>query len=213
MHPWPNSIPPLPLPTLTPDPRIPSAYTALITTGQWPHTWFLPTTEPTSWAPDGAAIHAFLAPGEGPVAAPVTPDLVPFACDDAQLFCFDFTTTPPSIRYIDQDVDQWLTVAPSFEALLAQLTWRAPTLAEPITAQQRAHAMLVADGASLPTLFATLREDWPADWAAWLPVLATAPEADRRAAAQEEAAFVRRFMAHRLTPAQHAALVRFDQAR
>lgn len=211
MHPWPTAVPPLALPSLAPDPRIPAEYYQLIAGGQWPHRWFLPTAEPTSWALDGVAIHALLAPaGPGAVQPPLTADLVPFTADGSQFCCFDFATTPPRIRYVDLDVDQWLVVADSFADWWARLTWRPPVLAEPVSAQQLAHALLVADGASLPALFDWMREARPAEWAAWLPVIAAEGEPERRAAAVAEAEFARRFLAGHLTPAQRLALARVD---
>lgn len=206
MLPWPTALPPLDRPTLTDDPRCPVEYLTTLAAGQWCRRWFCPTPEPTSFALDGAPIFALLAPGPGVAQPPLTPTLVPFAVDGPQFFCFDYATTPPSIRYVDTEVDQWLPVAPDFTTFMARLTWRPPILDDFSTAQQQASAWLVADAASLPGLFEWARTTQPADWLTWLGVLRHDADPARAAAAQAELTFIQDFLRPGLTAAQRAQL-------
>ncbi|WP_225048025.1 SMI1/KNR4 family protein [Lacticaseibacillus kribbianus] len=190
---WPTTIPALPLPNLPADPRIPQAYFDLIAQGQWPARYFVPTAEPTSESLTGVSVHAFLAPGSRPL-APLTADLVPFAQDGTQSFCFDFAAG--GIRFVDTDVDQWLTVAPSFEAFVAGLTGEKNAPVTPISNQAFAHALMTATDETLPALCDFAREhDLP--YLDWLPVLGGP-------AARTEAAFALDFLP--LTPAQRIRL-------
>ncbi|WP_262315600.1 SMI1/KNR4 family protein [Lacticaseibacillus parakribbianus] len=190
---WPATIPALPLPNLPADPRIPRAYFDLIAQGQWPRRFFVTTTEPTSESLTGVSVHAFLAPGPRPL-TPLTPDLVPFAQDGSQSFCFDLAHG--GVRFVDSEVDQWLTVAPSLEAFVAQLTWQPPQLVAPVSDQAFYHALMVATDAELPALFDLARAD-KRDYLDWLPFLPTP-------SARAEAAFALQYMP--LTPAQRKLL-------
>jgi hypothetical protein len=168
--------------------------------GRWPYAYWLPTTEPTSDGLDGVAVHAFAHAGPAMTLPGLPADLWPFALDGQQVFA---VATSGAIRYLDLEVDQWLTVAPDFDAFLAQLQWRAPSLAAPFSAQQLAHALLVTDAASLPPLLTELRErhDWPT-YCAWLGYLGQ--QAPLRQVAQEEYCFAQKYLP--LTAPQKAAL-------
>lgn len=199
MFTWPLTLPvpiTLTIPTTAP---LPATYWQLAA-GRWPHAYWLPTNEPTSDGLDGVAVHLFAQAGPKMSIPGLPSNLWPFACDQQQVFA---VAADGTIRYLDLEVDQRLTVAKDFDSFLAQLTWRAPVLTPPFSAQQLAHALLVADAASLPALFTYLREaeDWPA-YGAWLGYLGQRQES--AAAAQEEYAFAAKFLP--LTRQQKAAL-------
>ncbi len=151
---WPLQIlEPAPL-TISKTAPLPPSYWQAVATGRWPKRYWLPTSEPTSDGLDGVAIHALATPGAPTLIPGLPANLTPVAVDGQQVFA---VTEAGIIRYLDLEVDQWLTVAPSWEALVAQLQWHTPTLAAPYSPQQLAHALLVADNDALPALFDELR--------------------------------------------------------
>lgn len=156
---WPLTTPEPAFVTIPPTVPLPPSYWQAVATGRWPKRYWLPTTEPTSDGLDGVAVHAFATAGPQTRISGLPDSLQPLAVDGQQIFAVD---DAGNIRYIDLEVDQWLTVATTWEAFVAQLQWRPPVLAAPYSQQQLAHALLVADNKSLPALFDSLREQ--ADW-------------------------------------------------
>lgn len=149
---WPEEVTPITgLPTIPATAPAPAAYFALVEKGQWPRQFFCPTKEPTSESLTGVSIHALAAVGPKMV-SPLPAHLLPFAKTGAQYWCFDLNTPGPAIRYVDWEVDQWLTVAPDWPGFLAQLTWQPPLLPPAPSPQEFAHAALVCDAAALPAL-------------------------------------------------------------
>ena len=200
MIPWPPAVTPLTvLPTIPRDPRVPEAYFAMVQTGQWPRRDFCPTPEPTSESLTGAAIHAFAGPGPR-LASPLPGHLLPFAADGARYWCFDLTTPGPAIRYIDWEVDQWLTVADSFAQFLNQLKWVPPILTAAPTAQEFAHAALITDAAALPALCDYARTTFAAEhYGEWLAYWLTQP--GLAGPARAELDFARQFRWAAFSPA------------
>ncbi|WP_461214636.1 hypothetical protein [Lacticaseibacillus sp. GG6-2] len=191
---WPLTTPePAPL-TISPAAPLPASYWQAVARGRWPKRYWLPTKEPTSDGLDGVAIHAFATPGPQTRIAGLPETLRPIAVDGQQIFA---VAANGNIRYVDLEVDQWLTVALTWEAFVAQLQWRPPVLAAPYSAQQLAHALLVADNDSLPALFDILRE--AADWEAytqWLVYHRQQP------ATQQEITFALTYLPLRVTQQQ-----------
>lgn len=172
LHTWP--IAPAPkLPTIPKLAGIPNRYWDMVAGGQFPDTFWLATNEPTSDSLDGVAIHAFASEGPQLQVSDLPATCVPFSYDGQQYFCFDLSTNPASIRYIDTDVDQWLTVAPDFDTFLQQLIWRAPTLTQEAYSEQKlGHALLVARGSEIEDLLELARFNWDyrvyGQWLIWL---------------------------------------------
>lgn len=189
---WPDLVtPPATLPTIPQLAAIPADYYALVATGQWPRRYFFPTPEPTSDAIDGAVIHAFATTGPR-LEAPLPANLVPFAKTDARYFCFDLAQNPPSIRYIDTEVDQWLTLAPDWPSFWGQLIWRSPELDEAPSPQAFGHAALVADEAALPAVLSYARMNLPADdYGGWLVYFSRQAKLACSAPFKEELQFAR----------------------
>lgn len=204
---WPNLVvPPAALPTIPQLAAIPADYYALVATGQWPQRYFFPTPEPTSDAIDGALIHAFAAIGPR-LAAPLPAHLVPFAQNDTRYFCFDLAQNPPSIRYIDTEVDQWLTLAPNWASFWRQLVWRSPELDETPSPQAFGHAALVADAAALPAVLSYARMNLAAnDYGGWLVYFSRQAELATTAAFKEEVHFARDYRWQQLAPQIRSAL-------
>jgi hypothetical protein len=168
---WPLTVPePIAL-TIPQNAPLPAAYWQALAAGRWPHNYWLPTTEPTSDAIDGVAIHALAVPGEHTMIAGLPKDWFPIAQDGEQIFAVDATG---AIYYRDLEVDQQLLVGQSWDDFVAQLTWRAPVLTAPFSQQVLAHALLVSDADSLPPLLEILREqgDWSI-YTQWLTYLIT----------------------------------------
>lgn len=203
--PWPLDVTPLTaLPTIPEDPRLPAAYFELVATGQWPEHNFYPTKEPTSDSLTGAYIHAFALPGPK-LASPLPAHLWPFAHDGAQYWCFDLATPGPAIRYLDWDVDQWLTVAPDFNHFIAQLTWQSPALSPTPSPQAFAHAALIADAQALPSLLEYARTALPsAQYGEWLSYWLQQPEL--RPLAVAELTFARQYRWSAFSPRRQQRL-------
>lgn len=155
-------------------PRIPMSYRALCqtTNGGFLTNFSLPTSEPTS---DGLAdvechyLAGIAHNGEAVIQAPDLPDyLVPFSQHQQQYFVFDCqqASAEPPIRYIDTEVDQWLTVADSLDSFLEQLGPKVIDLNpdNELTPLQRNHYLLVAQGAQLDTLLARYEADADKEW-------------------------------------------------
>ncbi|WP_156314283.1 SMI1/KNR4 family protein [Lacticaseibacillus camelliae] len=202
---WPVSLKPLSaLPTLPHDPRVPEAYFALLQTGQWPTRFFCPTEEPTSEGLTGASIHAFATVGPR-LATPLPAHLLPFAADGVRYWCFDLATPGPAIRYIDWEVDQWLTVATDFDQFLARLQRVSPRLSPKPSEQEFAHAALIADEAALPQLAEYARSELPSErYGEWLAFWLKQPLL--RHAAESELAFAHQYRWQAFSPALQSRL-------
>lgn len=164
-----------------PNAKLPASYVTLCqkTNGGFLQRFWLPTSEPTSDGLDHVECHyiAGLATEYQPVidCSDFPAYLIPFSQHQTQYFAFDYQQNPtnPSIRYIDTEVDQWLTVADSFEIFLAQLGTKAIDLSGidefPLTPLQRNHYLLVAHPSELTTLLEHYESDSPKDWfLSWL---------------------------------------------
>lgn len=202
---WPASVKPLStLPTMPRVPEIPAAYFTVLQHGRWPARYFCPTQEPTSEALTGASVHAFAVPGPR-LKTPLPPHLLPFAADGARYWCFDLTTPGPAIRYIDWEVDQWLTVAPDFQHFLKALQWVSPRLPPAPTAQAFAHAALTADAAALASLLDYARSTLPTErYGEWLTYWLAQPPL--QGLAQDELAFAHQYRWQDFSPVLQAQL-------
>lgn len=195
---WPLTTPePAPL-TIAKSAPLPQSYWQAVVTGRWPRQYWLATPEPTSDAIDGVALHALATPGAATSISGLPATWFPIAVNGEQIFA---VATDGAIYYRDLEVDQQLRVAASWDDLVTKLQWRAPSLNEPFSQQELAHALLVADAKSLPPLLEILREqaDWPV-YCQWLAYLVQqAP-----AVIHDEAQFARDFLP--LTPTQRRQL-------
>ncbi|WP_093997943.1 SMI1/KNR4 family protein [Lacticaseibacillus zeae] len=202
MLPWPNKIPQPNLPTIPHTDLIPSTYFSTIKTGCLPKRWWLPTSEPTSDGLDGVGIHAFATPGAAITADDLPADFLPFAHTGHQYFGFDLSHDPRRIRYIDTEVDQWLTVAPDFDTFLKQLQPHPVRLPElPVEPQVFGHMAVIATADDWPALFDHARTFMTgAEIGPWLIWLATSAASAKRQAAAEEYHFLSRYQPNFLTP-------------
>lgn len=161
---------------IAPDSKLPARYREICTqqNGGFLQRFSLATSEPTS---DGLAhveCHYLAGIATDDTIAVIDrspfPDyLVPFSQHQTQYFAFDYQqTAAPSIRYIDTEVDQWLTVAASFDTFLAQLGTKAIDLTaleqHPLTPLQRSHYLLIAQPTALTQLLDHYAIDSPKDW-------------------------------------------------
>ncbi|AST84165.1 hypothetical protein FD49_GL001372 [Latilactobacillus sakei subsp. sakei DSM 20017 = JCM 1157] len=161
---------------IKPNAALPADYLALCqeTNGGFLSRFSLPTSEPTSDGLDHVECHylAGIATGSQTVIEVAQwPDyLIPFSQHGTQYFAFDYQQSPdnPSIRYIDTEVDQWLTVASSFSQFLAQLGTKPIVVPETddltLTPLQRNHYLLIAPAEQLMVLLALYEADSPKDW-------------------------------------------------
>lgn len=179
---WPLNYPEPATLTIPTDAPLPDSYWQQAAHARWPKRWWLATTEPTSDGLDGVGIHALATPGLATTVPSLPKGLLPISVNGQQIFA---VAEDGRIRYLDLEVDQWLTVGQNWADFAAQLVWRAPILAAGFTQQELAHALLVCDAATLPALLNALREQ--ADWAqylAWLTWLATQPTLSQTAKAE-----------------------------
>lgn len=166
---------------IQPNPNLPASYVTLCQqmNGGFLQRFWLPTSEPTSDGLDHVECHylAGLATDDQPVIdCSIFPAyLIPFSQQQTQYFAFDYQHDPtnPSIRYIDTDVDQWLTVATSFESFLAQLGTKPIELAAnddlSLTPLQRNHYLLIAQSSDLTNLLTHYEIDSSKEWfLSWL---------------------------------------------
>ena len=179
LQPWPNLIPRPDLPTIPKTAAIPPAYFKLIQTGILPMNWWLPTKEPTSDAIDGVGIHAFATVGPAMTSSDLPAHFLPFAKTGHQYFGFDLQQELRQIRYIDTEVDQWLTVAMDLPAFMKQLQPHEAKLPEISVARE-----FMAGQAIGP----------------WLRWLAQSKEEAKRQVGMEEFHFLTRYQPNFLTP-------------
>lgn len=202
LQPWPNLIPRPDLPTIPKTAAIPPAYFKLIQTGILPMNWWLPTKEPTSDAIDGVGIHAFATVGPAMTSSDLPAHFLPFAKTGHQYFGFDLQQEPRQIRYIDTEVDQWLTVAMDLPAFMKQLQPHEAKLPEiSVDPQIFGHMAVIATAAEWPALFDYAREFMAGQAIGpWLRWLAQPKEEAKRQVGMEEFHFLTRYQPNFLTP-------------
>ncbi|MFD1430992.1 SMI1/KNR4 family protein [Lacticaseibacillus mingshuiensis] len=198
MHPWPTQITKPVLPTIPQLEQIPASYYRLVHRGIFADRYFLPTAEPTSEAPDGVSLHALATVGPR-LTAPLPDHLVPFAQDGARYFVFDLNAGA-AVRYIDTEVDQWLTIAPTFDDFWTQLQHRKPIFAEGMSKQAFTHFAVIAAPSDVEPALEYAREFLPLkDCLEWLLFFAQQADEAKQATALDEYAFLRRLQREHLS--------------
>lgn len=86
--------------------------------------------------------------------------LIPFFVDDAIYFCFDYqhSSVEPTIRLIDREMDQWLTIAPSFSDFIKNQQLHVETIHMQDTQWITTHTLHQQTGQFYPQTFASLLE-------------------------------------------------------
>ena len=202
MLPWPKKIPQPNLPTIPETDLIPSTYFSIIQNGIFPKNWWLSTSEPTSDGLTGVGLHALATPGPAITSDDLPSDFLPFAHTAHQYFGFDLHHEVRRIRYIDTEVDQWLTVAPDFDTFLKRLQPHPIQLTElPVDPQIFGHMAVMATASDWPALFDHAREFMSGETLGqWLMWLAASDDPAKRQAAAEEYRFLVRYQPNLLTP-------------
>lgn len=194
------------LPTLPPEAPVPSSYWRLVARGAWPKRYWLPTTEPTSDALDGVALHAFATRGPRQTYPALPLTFWPLTANGSQYVGID-TARRNAIRYVDTEVDQWLTVAATVTELLTRLRFQpVPTAIAP-TPQMLAHALLVADATTLGDWLDIARDQLPlTDQLIWLTNIVTTRGLAEQKSALASYRFMRTYQRRALTSSAVATL-------
>lgn len=194
------------LPTLPPEAPVPPSYWQQVAQGSWPKRYWLPTAEPTSDALDGVALHAFATRGPRQDYPDLPVTFWPLTANGSQYVGID-TTRQNAIRYVDTEVDQWLTVAATVTELLTCLRFQPlPVVAEP-TPQLLAHALLVADATTLGGWLDIARDQLPlTDQLIWLTNIVTTRGPAEQKTALASYRFMRTYQRRALTTEVVASL-------
>ena len=127
---------------------------------------------------------------------------MPFAKTGHQYFGFDLQQELRQIRYIDTEVDQWLTVAMDLPAFMKQLQPHEAKLPEiSVDPQIFGHMAVIATAAEWLALFDYAREFMAGQAIGpWLRWLAQSKEEAKRQVGMEEFHFLTRYQPNFLTP-------------
>lgn len=150
----------------------------------------VPTTEPTRDGLDSVGIHYLFGLHEDfgtsllfqehyHVTFSLPEYLIFFSVNEEQLWAFDYsnvTNGEPSIRYIDMDTDQWLTVADNFAHFLDLLQVAPPDINEEkvLSRIEANHGFLLGSDNEIIELLTRFETDSDKNWYFnWLEVLLT----------------------------------------
>lgn len=185
---------------------LPKSYRQAAAESPWPRRFFWPTEEPTSDALDGVFLHYLAQPGQGATHLDLPDYLVPFAHDGQRYFAFDRHDW--AVRYVDVEVDQWLTLAPDFETFWAGLQDHVPLLDADTSDLAFSHYCHVATAADLPALLAYARDTKTvATYQALLLAYAQRRDGHFRSVVQAEYRFLTDYAPHLITKTLTAAVL------